>query len=882
MSITNKLSTVVREQLPEFIRADYDTFVAFVEAYYEYLEQTNKATDFGRNLLNYFDVDSTLTDFEEYFRRKFLQSIPAETLANKAFLVKHIKDFWRAKGTEKAYRFLFRALYGEEIEIFYPKDNILRLSSGKWIKRQSIRFLPDFYHLATGNGTTKVFRLFEVASPSNLQVYINDVLQTSNCTTANGYTISPNDPIVTFNTAPANNSIIKLNYTASNIIEDVSRKDGTQVVLSFTGETSGATAISENAEEIIVGLLNVNEIFISNISKEVSFIQGENVTGKYFYEGTNYLTLYFKSLSVLKEINIVSGGASYNIGDVVPIVGGSPEAPASAIINEVYSALISRILVVSGGAGFKSGGDVVITTTPNTGLTMAIGTVNSTGSIHPNTINVNSDIISLYEGKTISISDYGFPATVIPTGENSATRIVDALSYASVTGLGPISNVVILSSTFEFSSLPTLNAVGPTVAFSSSNTSGGSATGNTSIVTLGILGKINVANGGSNYTVGDELNFQTPSGGSGWGAYARVSGLHSSNNGIKTIQFAPSRLLGRANVTASGVTIVGTGTSFDTELRIGDKIEISNQTRFINAISSATSANVNVQWTATTSNASIGIYDRTYIGGELYAQHLLPTITVTSATGNNSILISEAIYGDGESLLADAEFDPGQIRSILLTNPGSQYETIPTINLTGLGNGLANAVATLLSSQFTYEGKFITTDGLLSSDRRIQDRDYYQNYSYVIQSQTDFNKYSQVLKDLIHPSGTRMFAEYMIQKTVSPQRETSAKTGQVSRETTLTGTVNVANASIVVTGTGTLFNVANTNGTITIGCSVLVNNEIRTVNNIISNTSLTVTSPFTYTSNGNTIVTIVTVVEAIQTENLEYLQTENEETLLFN
>ena len=882
MSITNKLSTVVREQLPEFIRADYDTFVAFVEAYYEYLEQTNKSTDFGRNLLNYFDVDSTLTDFEEYFRRKFLQSIPAETLANKAFLVKHIRDFWRTKGTEKAYRFLFRALYGEEIEIFYPKDNILRLSAGKWVERQSIRFLTDFYHLATGNGTTKVFRLFEIASTTNLEVYVNSVLQTSNCTTANGYTISPNESIVTFNTAPANNSIIKLNFTSSNIINKVNKSDGTQVVLSFTGETSGATALSENAEEIIVGLLNVNEIFISNISKGVSFIQGENVTGKYFYEDTNYLTLYFKTLSVLKEINVVSGGASYNIGDAVPIVGGNPEAPASAIINEVYSALISRILIVRGGAGFKSGSDVVITTTPNTGLTMAISTVDSTGSIHPNTINVNSDIISLYEGKTITDADYGFPATVIPTGENSATRIVDALSYASITGLGPISNVQILTSTFEFASLPSLNAVGPILAFSTSNTSSGSATGNTSIVTLGILGKINVANGGSNYTVGDELSFETPSGGSGWGAYARVASLHTSNNGIKTVQFAPPRLTGRANVTASGVTLVGTGTAFDTELRIGDKIELSNQTRFINAISSATSANVNVQWTATTSNASIGIYDRTYIGGELYEQHLLPTITVTTATGNSAILLSEAIYGDGESLLADAEFDPGQIRSILLTNPGSQYETVPTINLTGLGNGLANAVATLLSSQFTYEGKFTTTDGLLSSDRRIQDRDYYQNYSYVIQSQTDFNKYSQVLKDLIHPSGTRMFAEYMIQKTVTPQRVTSAKTGQVSRETTLTGTVNVANASIVVTGTGTLFNVANTNGTITIGCSVLVNNEIRTVNNIISNTSLTVTSPFTYTSNGNTIVTIVTVVEAIQTENFEYLQTENEETLLFN
>ena len=51
MSGTALLSSLVRSQLPEFIRADYDTFVAFLEAYYEYLEQTNKATDFGKHLL---------------------------------------------------------------------------------------------------------------------------------------------------------------------------------------------------------------------------------------------------------------------------------------------------------------------------------------------------------------------------------------------------------------------------------------------------------------------------------------------------------------------------------------------------------------------------------------------------------------------------------------------------------------------------------------------------------------------------------------------------------------------------------------------------------------------------------------------------------------
>ena len=33
------LSTVVTKQLPEFIREDYPTFVAFVQAYYDWLKQ---------------------------------------------------------------------------------------------------------------------------------------------------------------------------------------------------------------------------------------------------------------------------------------------------------------------------------------------------------------------------------------------------------------------------------------------------------------------------------------------------------------------------------------------------------------------------------------------------------------------------------------------------------------------------------------------------------------------------------------------------------------------------------------------------------------------------------------------------------------------------
>ena len=38
----NRLSKLVSEQLPEFIKGDHTTLVAFIEAYYEYLEQNQK------------------------------------------------------------------------------------------------------------------------------------------------------------------------------------------------------------------------------------------------------------------------------------------------------------------------------------------------------------------------------------------------------------------------------------------------------------------------------------------------------------------------------------------------------------------------------------------------------------------------------------------------------------------------------------------------------------------------------------------------------------------------------------------------------------------------------------------------------------------------
>lgn len=137
--IYRKLSSQIESQFPEFIREEGPNFVAFLKAYFEYLEQTKKAGDANRALYDNADIDRTLDEFVEFFRREFLQSIPKNVIADKRLLVKHIKDFYRTRGSQESYKFLFRILFDEEIDFYYPGENILRASDGRWVKETVVK-----------------------------------------------------------------------------------------------------------------------------------------------------------------------------------------------------------------------------------------------------------------------------------------------------------------------------------------------------------------------------------------------------------------------------------------------------------------------------------------------------------------------------------------------------------------------------------------------------------------------------------------------------------------------------------------------------------------------------------------------------------------------
>jgi len=141
MTTYNKISTLVQSQFPSFVIEEGPALIAFIQAYYEWLEQNGNLIDRTKNILSYQDIDETLDDFIQYFRDEIFVNFSDDALVDKRLFAKQVRELYRMKGTEKAFKFLFRALYNEDIDLYYPGDYILRTSDGRWQQDTVIRLI---------------------------------------------------------------------------------------------------------------------------------------------------------------------------------------------------------------------------------------------------------------------------------------------------------------------------------------------------------------------------------------------------------------------------------------------------------------------------------------------------------------------------------------------------------------------------------------------------------------------------------------------------------------------------------------------------------------------------------------------------------------------
>ena len=253
-----------------------------------------------QQLLDYADVDKTIQGFLTKFRNSFLTSIP-DTLhssVDKRNLIKNIKSLYQSKGTKRASEIFFKLLFNEKAEIRYPKDNILRVSDGKW-------------------DTKKIIRCTEVG--------------TSDATNLIGQTITQaNDPTsATINEATA-------------IVEDVFKFiiGGVTIVELVLGDSSVSGTFQPGSN--VTGTDNTDSDVLITLTV-TGIINNRTVTadgGLYNEEDELAITAGGTGASLklgpvgsgsIQEIVVDSGGSGYEVGDVINFSSGNASAKVSVV-----------------------------------------------------------------------------------------------------------------------------------------------------------------------------------------------------------------------------------------------------------------------------------------------------------------------------------------------------------------------------------------------------------------------------------------------------------------------------------------------------------------------------------------------------------------------
>ena len=761
-----KTSLLIPSQLPAFIRDDpnYENFVLFLQAYYEWLEQQGNLTDTSKNLLNYKDIDGVyaantaangtnvvIDSFIDYFNNDFLPYFPQEILANKAAVTKIAKQLYQTKGTPASYEFLFRILYNSEVDFFYTEDAVLKASAGTWYVARSL-------NLATTD--TNFLNI------ANLRIF-----------------------------GETTKSIAT--------IED-STFDGVKTEVFI----SNLERLFESGEFVRV---------VDSNNQDVYFLNGQIVPST----TVGAEVLRAKIVGQLNQVNIdpKNRGSKYRVGDPVVFSGGlnSPTGhSASATVGSTTTGSISRITVDNGGYGY--------TTAPNTTIVFSdlnpgakapiavVGPPNPVGIA--NVSYIATDVISLKQFHYIGniATSHGAntynPTTGLWTQQNyqfannftanANTTLANAFSFLSFSTY-PIGSVLVENGGGGLSQTPEVTAISgyPNETYAANNTLG-------NLANLGILSPIQIINGGTGYRVNDTIVF---TGGSGYGAYANVTQV-AANGMIESISYVypnsdsphhyplgglgylngylPTVTVSSANTLASNSSIyvpgtLGTGAVLTTiPDRVGtittisindpgtDYIATPNVSLKVQdiAVSNVTVTNLPSKGDIVYQGTSLA--NSSYIATVDSITQLIEYADPTQSIYNLRVYNYNNLPNYNLPLVVDT---PGQIGqpayvpkniSLKLNNTYTTVNTQARYDSTGVityGDGQAKANASFLNGLAISQGQYLDTSGQLSSYDVIQSSEY-NNYTYEITLEKEIAKYKKVLLDLLHPTGMQVIGRF--------------------------------------------------------------------------------------------------------------------------
>jgi len=807
------LSHLIANQLPDFVRVEYPVFVTFLEKYYEFLDEENQVNNFLLNYEKNFDINRTLDTFLPKFKNQYAQNFPLTAQIDDRRLIKFIKQFYEAKGSEKAIELLFRILYNERTEIFYPSEQVLRASDGIWIEDITLKLAVD---------TSITANPFDLSSKTAKITYYENI---SSVTYER-----------TVETSISN--VTKFAYVSPAVYELVTNLPKTATIRVPGAGASANALVSGGQVKAIVGETSKTFSSITTAGTLVATVATSGAAGQ-FTCGNSTLSIGDRltitgtpGVATLAATVAVSGtagqftcGAStLAVNDRVRITGTKG---GTATITGYTTGTTYRVSAVTGTSpsvtGFtlttESGTAIVTTAGKLTGLTYATATgINLTS----NTITVPSHGYST--GDVVIYDKNG--GTIITGLTNYAVYFVivvdvNTIKLATSAGnatLGTAVDLTIVGSGSQLLYAPVIDTgngyfATPAVQFTSAT--GTSATARAILADTGEISHVIVINGGSGYSTAPAVTFSTEAvrtkveivSGTTTTLYGYIvrqlstvevidcSGTppcgfsvgdiysidESGSVGSYTVEFN-SATTGTLAATVATSGTAGQFTCGASTLAVNDRITITGTragsgtitgytTGTVYRVSAVTGASPNVTGFTLTTEANVAIVTTAgTLTGLTYTTstpsssgYFLNKYNETDTTLNPYTLVGR---DNKASIRIDAIDVDGCPTAVSIFDTGFDFERGTfTVDIES-ALGCTATLSFTTGAVNVKTGRFRDSRGMLSNVNKLQDNFYYQNYSYVVRSNVPSNKWLDIVKNTTHPAGTAIFGELTIEQTV--------------------------------------------------------------------------------------------------------------------
>ena len=703
----------IEQQFPAYYREHGQELVAMVEHYYKFVEsEPNMGVYNTRRMFEYRDVGTTLSEMIIYFKKKFMADLPnIEDDTTSKFVIRNIMDLYRRKGTESGLVLFFRMFFEEDIKVTYPAQYMLKASDSTWKTGIYLQMMPNNNEFYSSSGVAYSY---------------SDLLS------RNVYgSISKTKAIVD------KISFIYLNRSLTPIIYITEVKGKFKkfddIVCRINGEDVTFGKLNGSADTLNINTTTYGGTTGNNIGDIF------NIKSEFGKGGTAIVTELQAEFTGTIDYNIKDGGFGYTIPNTKLLTSNQ------VLVLENDSLMFKELEVLEDTAGNQ--GTVIGQNSVAVGIKMEPGEAfDISRDISTRDRGVNNFTLTAYDLAT----ETGDIFTV--SGKN------DSSPGALYANTGVISDVKIE----ELENIESVNLITDII-------------GNFLAVPL---------NSGDYNTVPPALIPMS-------GTASPATLATPLNQAFDLTPFDIGSIKSFENINP------GSDYSNDTFSLVVDEQMIAferfPQILLIDNFSASFTTGDTINQPSTGTSGLI-----TGIDNNVGALYVLPYSYYGFKTSGSDVIIhkgnsydvlaverdySKKRFGENGIVINKTLFSQGRISKAEVRNSGFGYIDKETVLLVD-DDGVAHAQAELrANSQGITSGFWGSLNSHINgywtdpeskqfeyfdSGMKVQDSDYYQEYSYVIKSTVDPKKFDKVVKDTMHLAGSKLFGRFTYDRQVGP------------------------------------------------------------------------------------------------------------------